>query len=50
MVDFPSVADSNFKRITIYIGGYYASKEPAVIKTVLGSCISVCLFENKLKF
>ena len=50
MVDFPSAADSNFKRITIYIGGYYASKEPAVIKTVLGSCISVCLFENKLKF
>mgnify|MGYP002517678178 FL=1 len=50
MVDFPSAADSNFKRITIYIGGYYAAKEPAVIKTVLGSCIAVCLFENKLKF
>ncbi len=51
MVDFPAAANNgNFKRITIYIGGYYASKEPAVIKTVLGSCISVCLFENKLKF
>ena len=50
MLDFPSAANSNFKRITIYIGGYYASRQPAVIKTVLGSCISVCLFENNLKF
>lgn len=50
MVDFPLAANSTFKRITIYIGGYYVAKEPAVIKTVLGSCISVCLFDNKNKF
>lgn len=31
--------------VTIHIGGVYASREPAVIKTVLGSCIAVCLFD-----
>jgi chemotaxis receptor (MCP) glutamine deamidase CheD len=27
----------------IHIGGVFASREPAVVRTVLGSCISVCL-------
>lgn len=51
MVDFPVSSESAlFKRITIYIGGYFVSKEPAIIKTVLGSCISVCLYDTKHKF
>ncbi len=29
--------------VTIHIGGVYASREPAVIRTVLGSCIAACL-------
>ena len=33
------------KRISIHIGQYHASREPAVIHTVLGSCVSVCLFD-----
>ena len=33
------------KSVTIYIGGVHASGEPQVIKTLLGSCISVCLFD-----
>lgn len=33
------------KEVTIYIGGVHASAEPAVIKTLLGSCISVCLYD-----
>ncbi len=33
------------KEVTIYIGGVHASDEPAVIKTLLGSCISVCLYD-----
>ncbi len=49
MIDFPSVADASYKRITIHIGGYYVSKEPSVVKTILGSCISVCLFESENK-
>lgn len=28
---------------SIHIGGVFASKSPAVVRTVLGSCISVCL-------
>jgi len=31
--------------ISIHIGEYYASSEPAVIHTVLGSCVTVCLFD-----
>lgn len=50
MVDFPKEAGSDYKKVTIYIGGYYVSREPAVIKTVLGSCISVCLFEKVMQF
>jgi chemotaxis protein CheD len=30
-------------RRTLPIGGVFASREPSVIKTVLGSCIAVCL-------
>jgi chemotaxis receptor (MCP) glutamine deamidase CheD len=29
--------------ITIHIGGVFASREPTVIKTVLGSCVAACL-------
>ena len=34
---------SDRREVTIYIGGIYASRESAVIKTVLGSCIAACL-------
>jgi chemotaxis receptor (MCP) glutamine deamidase CheD len=30
---------------TIYIGEVFASREPTVIKTLLGSCIAVCLWD-----
>jgi chemotaxis protein CheD len=33
------------KRISIHIGGLYASKGSAVIETTLGSCVAVCLFD-----
>ncbi|HIJ76214.1 MAG TPA: chemotaxis protein CheD [Deltaproteobacteria bacterium] len=33
------------KNISIHIGGLHASKEPAVIETLLGSCVAVCLYE-----
>ena len=38
------------KEISIYIGGLYISKEPSIIRTILGSCISVCLYdpENRI--
>ncbi|MGA2142856.1 MAG: chemotaxis protein CheD, partial [Brevinematales bacterium] len=26
------------------------SKVPAIVKTILGSCVSVCIFDNKQKF
>jgi chemotaxis receptor (MCP) glutamine deamidase CheD len=34
------------REVTIYIGGVHASEEPTVIKTLLGSCIAVCLWDS----
>jgi chemotaxis protein CheD len=33
------------KRVKIHIGEIYTSSEPAVVETILGSCVSVCLFD-----
>lgn len=33
------------KRVLIHIGELYATAQPAVIETVLGSCVSACLFD-----
>lgn len=30
-------------KATIHIGGVWASRDPSIVETVLGSCISVCL-------
>ena len=34
------------EQITIGIGEYYASSVPAVVYTLLGSCVAVCLFDQ----
>ncbi len=33
------------REVSIHIGGVEASKEPTLIRTVLGSCISACLWD-----
>ena len=33
------------KEVSIHIGELYASRKPAVIHTLLGSCVAVCLFD-----
>lgn len=33
------------KDVTIYIGGVHASDTPTLVKTLLGSCIAVCLWD-----
>ncbi len=33
------------KEVSIHIGELYASKKPAVVHTLLGSCVAVCLFD-----
>ena len=33
------------KMVRIHIGEYYASRNPIVIYTLLGSCVAVCLFD-----
>jgi chemotaxis protein CheD len=35
--------------VTIYIGGMYAERESAIVRTTLGSCIAVCLYDPLLK-
>ncbi len=33
--------------VTIYVGGVFASRTGAVVKTLLGSCIAACLWDPK---
>jgi chemotaxis receptor (MCP) glutamine deamidase CheD len=33
------------KRVLIHIGEMYASREPVVVETVLGSCVAACVFD-----
>jgi chemotaxis receptor (MCP) glutamine deamidase CheD len=35
----------HLRTITLHVGGLHASKKPVHIKTILGSCISACLFD-----
>jgi len=35
------------KRVKIHIGEIYTSSEPTIIETLLGSCVSVCLYDPK---
>jgi chemotaxis receptor (MCP) glutamine deamidase CheD len=35
------------KEITLHVGGVHASAEPTVIKTLLGSCVAVCLWDAR---
>jgi chemotaxis receptor (MCP) glutamine deamidase CheD len=37
------------KIITLHVGGVHASAEPTVIKTLLGSCIAVCLWDPRAR-
>ena len=40
-----AVSPATLKEVTLYIGGVHASAEPTLIKTLLGSCIAVCLWD-----
>ena len=40
----------NLEMHIISIGGLFVTKKPMVLQTVLGSCVSVTLFDTKLKF
>ena len=33
------------KEIHIHVGDFYASKQPVIIHTLLGSCVAVCLYD-----
>jgi chemotaxis protein CheD len=37
------------RNYSIYIGEVFASRTPAIVRTVLGSCISVCLYDPVAK-
>src|SRR5574344_1419860 len=33
----------------LYPSSLFASREPYVVKTILGSCVSICLWDKRLK-
>lgn len=35
--------------VTVHPGGYYIGKNNEIISTILGSCIAVCIYDNKKK-
>ncbi len=37
------------RKMTLNIGDIVVCREPAVLETVLGSCVSVCLYDESLK-
>jgi len=37
------------KEVTLHVGGVHASVEPTVIKTLLGSCVAVCLWDARAR-
>jgi chemotaxis protein CheD len=37
------------KQVIIHIGGLYASRNPVIIETVLGSCVAVCLYDEEAR-
>jgi chemotaxis receptor (MCP) glutamine deamidase CheD len=37
------------RQVTIYIGDVCAAREPTVIKTLLGSCVAVCLWDPETR-
>ncbi len=38
------MSEDGRKLVAVHIGDFHASREPSMIKTVLGSCIAVCLY------
>jgi chemotaxis receptor (MCP) glutamine deamidase CheD len=37
--------DPTAKEVTLYLGDVHVAHEPALVKTLLGSCIAVCLYD-----
>lgn len=41
----PPAAVAPEKEVTIHIGGVHSASRPELVKTLLGSCVAVCLFD-----
>jgi len=44
-----SARDTGVRQMTIYIGEVFASREPTILKTLLGSCVAVCLWDPETR-
>jgi len=44
-----SIYKNNIKTYIVPIGGLYVTKEPMILQTVLGSCVSITFFDKKIK-
>lgn len=43
------VTEAELRPVTIYIGDVFATPQPTMIKTVLGSCVAVCLWDPETR-
>lgn len=47
----PTTSDERArKNVQLYAGQLVVSTEPAMVTTILGSCVAVCLFDNRLEY
>jgi len=46
----PRASGQGIYQATIYTGGLFASQRPAEVRTVLGSCVSACLYDPALGY
>jgi chemotaxis protein CheD len=44
------MAESEYSTYYLFPATIYVSKEPCLISTILGSCVSVCLWDTELKY
>jgi len=42
--------EKNYLQHFLYPSSLHVNKDPYVIKTILGSCVAVCIWDKKLKF
>ncbi|TAJ15283.1 chemotaxis protein CheD [Marinilabiliaceae bacterium JC017] len=41
--------DNNYLQHFLYPSSLFVSKDPYVVKTILGSCVAICLWDKRLK-
>lgn len=50
MRNYPSTLPAGRSIFTLFPGHLFCEREPQLVSTILGSCVSVCLWDKRLRF